>query len=209
MSDDVMEIRPKVDSDQCAYDLGYSNPALARPRVQFMHQVVCNAYRCGQLDAQNHAPRNSAYRREDYDEAFERRAPIADERAALLLKLQTASGVIWDSRSFQNGGPRVSVARKKWYDLGCVIDEARAALAINPQTDERECGNGDCGWRGKTYRMCGSVGPLCPECGETTEASAPVADREEERLDVQWEPLYAAPQDSDAMIAPKQEGKEK
>lgn len=102
-------------------------------------------------------------------------APVADERAALLLKLQTASGVIWNSRSFQNGGPRVSVARKKWYDLGCIIDEARAALVANPQADERECGNADCGWSGKTYRMCGSVGPLCPECGETTEASAPVA----------------------------------
>ena len=26
-----------------------------------------------------------------------------------------------------------------------------------------------CEWRGLTIRMCGSVGPLCPECGETTE----------------------------------------
>lgn len=58
------------------------------------------------------------------------------------------------------------------------IDEARAkraALASAPATGERECGNADCGWRGTTERMCGSVGPLCPECGETTEASAPVA----------------------------------
>lgn len=38
---------------------------------------------------------------------------------------------------------------------------------------ERECGNADCGWRGTTERMCGSVGPLCPECGEVTEAIAP------------------------------------
>lgn len=33
----------------------------------------------------------------------------------------------------------------------------------------RECGNGECGWKGATDRMLGSIGPLCPECGETTE----------------------------------------
>lgn len=36
----------------------------------------------------------------------------------------------------------------------------------------RECG---CGWSGPASEavMCGSVGPLCPECRETTEASIP------------------------------------
>jgi len=33
----------------------------------------------------------------------------------------------------------------------------------------RECCNDECGWKGTTDRMCGAVGPLCPECGETTE----------------------------------------
>lgn len=34
---------------------------------------------------------------------------------------------------------------------------------------ERTCNNGECGWHGTTDRMLGSIGPLCPECGETTE----------------------------------------
>lgn len=36
----------------------------------------------------------------------------------------------------------------------------------------RECGNSECGWKGTTNRMLGSIGPLCPDCGETTEAAA-------------------------------------
>lgn len=36
-------------------------------------------------------------------------------------------------------------------------------------TQQRECNNSECGWKGTTERMLGSVGPLCPKCGETTE----------------------------------------
>jgi len=57
----------------------------------------------------------------------------------------------------------------------CVRCSVLESKASEPVADERECGNADCGWRGTTERMCGSVGPLCPECGEVTEASAPVA----------------------------------
>jgi hypothetical protein len=39
----------------------------------------------------------------------------------------------------------------------------------------RECGNSECGWKGTTNRMLGSIGPLCPDCGETTEAAATTA----------------------------------
>jgi hypothetical protein len=53
---------------------------------------------------------------------------------------------------------------------------ARAVLALASHTGEaepvRECGNGECGWKGTTNRMLGSIGPLCPDCGETTEAAA-------------------------------------
>ncbi|WP_447988306.1 hypothetical protein [Achromobacter spanius] len=58
--------------------------------------------------------------------------------------------------------------------LPAAWEAARAALASAPVADERECGDAGCGWRGTTERMCGGVGPLCPECGEVTEASAPV-----------------------------------
>jgi hypothetical protein len=34
---------------------------------------------------------------------------------------------------------------------------------------ERECANPDCDWKGHTDRYLGSIGPLCPECGEVTE----------------------------------------
>lgn len=43
----------------------------------------------------------------------------------------------------------------------------------------RACGNEECNWSGKTERMCGEIGPLCPECGETTELVAPSQDVEE------------------------------
>ncbi len=61
-------------TEQDAYDLGYRNPASpARDHGPWRHVVDVNAYRCGQLDAQNQAPRNIDYRREDYDpETFER-----------------------------------------------------------------------------------------------------------------------------------------
>lgn len=89
-------------------------------------------------------------------------------------------------------------------------DKARAALASAPVADERECGNGDCGWRGTTGRMCGSVGPLCPECGETTEAIAPVAGESklpwhvpvQHWTDEEKAKLDAAPQASEAVRKP-------
>jgi hypothetical protein len=51
---------------------------------------------------------------------------------------------------------------------------SRDALASHTGEAEpvRECGNSECGWKGTTNRMLGSIGPLCPDCGETTEAAA-------------------------------------
>lgn len=39
------------------------------------------------------------------------------------------------------------------------------------------CNSDECGWTGPTSdtRMLGSIGPLCPRCGETTEAAHPPA----------------------------------
>lgn len=63
-------------TEQGCYDLGYENPARPSRDFAWQHLVDVNAYRCGQLDRQNHAPRNPNYRREDYDpETFERNAP--------------------------------------------------------------------------------------------------------------------------------------
>ncbi|MGE8567532.1 MAG: ASCH/PUA domain-containing protein [Achromobacter sp.] len=64
---------PNIRSDQCAYELGYFNPSLPRPTVQFAHAIFAFAYQCGQADAQNHAPINRDYRVDDYDEGFERK----------------------------------------------------------------------------------------------------------------------------------------
>lgn len=38
---------------------------------------------------------------------------------------------------------------------------------FEPVGELRSCTS--CNWSGKTDRMCGSAGPLCPECGDTTE----------------------------------------
>ncbi|MBB1593561.1 hypothetical protein [Achromobacter sp. UMC46] len=94
------------------------------------------------------------------------RAPVADEDrrptapdddaiAECWINASDCDGIAYDGPSFERG--------------------YRAALASAPVAGERECGNADCGWRGTTERMCGSVGPLCPECGEVTEAIAPVS----------------------------------
>ena len=56
-----------IESDQEAYDLGYSNPSVPFKNFEFRHVVVLNAFCCGQMDAQNNAPKNENYRREDYD----------------------------------------------------------------------------------------------------------------------------------------------
>lgn len=48
-----------------------------------------------------------------------------------------------------------------------------AAFFIDPVAPAaRECNSSDCRWKGAMDRMLGAVGPLCPECGETTEAVA-------------------------------------
>jgi hypothetical protein len=66
----------KVSREQTAYDLGYENPSTFRPKVEFLHLTVCNAYYYGQADYQNRQPRNSAFDRADYDpETFERKFP--------------------------------------------------------------------------------------------------------------------------------------
>lgn len=58
----------KINREQTAYDLGYDNPALSyKGNFVVPHMVVVNAYHCGQSDAQNHAPRASVFRAEDYD----------------------------------------------------------------------------------------------------------------------------------------------
>jgi hypothetical protein len=43
---------------------------------------------------------------------------------------------------------------------------AQAVPAQQVQSELRYCN--DCEWTGTTDRMCGAIGPLCPECGETT-----------------------------------------
>lgn len=66
-------------------------------------------------------------------------------------------------------------------DCICWHDEGTGPLAYTPQSElpklrwrtkpemkvVRVCNA--CNWKGHTDRMLGSIGPLCPECGETTE----------------------------------------
>lgn len=52
------------------------------------------------------------------------------------------------------------------------IFQPPAQSVIKPE-EQRECNA--CDWKGITYRMLGSIGPLCPRCGETTEIATPVA----------------------------------
>jgi hypothetical protein len=64
--------RPPV-GEQSIYNLGYDNPATLHKRFAWRHVTELNAYRCGQMDRQNQHPRNSEYRREDYE-------PISGDR---------------------------------------------------------------------------------------------------------------------------------
>jgi hypothetical protein len=64
-----------IHNEQEAYDLGYANPGIETRQFTWGHLVAINAFRCGQLDYQNHAPRNTAYKLDDYDPyTFERMA---------------------------------------------------------------------------------------------------------------------------------------
>jgi hypothetical protein len=58
---------PTPKTEQGCYDLGYNNPAKSHQNFRWPHVVDLNAYHCGQVDRQNHAPRNHDYRRDDYD----------------------------------------------------------------------------------------------------------------------------------------------
>lgn len=58
--------RPPV-GEQSIYNLGYDNPAKLHKHFAWHHVTELNAYHCGQMDRQNQQPRNSEYRREDYD----------------------------------------------------------------------------------------------------------------------------------------------
>lgn len=71
----------------------------------------------------------------------------------------------------------------------------------------RACCNDECGWIGQTDRMIGAIGPVCPNCGDTTEAlvlsridSKWLADQHGELLEllVTW---AAAPLHTNARIA--------
>jgi hypothetical protein len=66
--------------------------------------------------------------------------------------------------------PWAADQRGKWMTVNVPADlweriQAACAMPL------RECCNADCGWKGETDRMLGAVGPLCPECGEVTEAA--------------------------------------
>jgi hypothetical protein len=76
----------KAMTEQDAYDFGYDNPSMPPRTQKWDHTVFVNAFVCGQADAQNHAPRNRQYQREQYDpETFERRNRRVDLEAMTEL----------------------------------------------------------------------------------------------------------------------------
>jgi hypothetical protein len=122
-------------------------------------------------------------------------APVAlsdMERRAIDGLIAVARAAFNLADGAEDNGDHIKAYRADAEALGAALDaleelpDDQPGYAMGPSNkaewalrrmlaDERECGNSDCEWRGKTERMCGSVGPLCPECGEVTEASAPVA----------------------------------
>lgn len=60
------------ESEQAAYDLGYSNPAKSCREYTWRHLVFLNAYFNGQCDYQNQCPRNRDYDPDQYDSGGER-----------------------------------------------------------------------------------------------------------------------------------------
>lgn len=63
--------------------------------------------------------------------------------------------------------------------LWAIMEASRSSVGSaapkEAEQQRRGCTNEDCGWEGFTDRMCGSIGPLCPRCDDTTEVlrSAP------------------------------------
>lgn len=82
-----------------------------------------------------------------------------------------------DSRSLhvkQNDEPQVDNDRCLYFwrfGWNSCREAMLAAAPTPPASDYGGCGNGECNWHGpiEECRMLGSIGPLCPECGETVE----------------------------------------
>lgn len=60
------------------------------------------------------------------------------------------------------------ISTKEWVEVVAIVTQARGF--INEQAREQCCCNA-CEWTGPTVDtvMLGDVGPLCPQCHETTE----------------------------------------
>jgi hypothetical protein len=107
------------------------------------------------------------------------RAAWPADSAALRGVVTAAQDLDENSEELEldDGAGRAAVLRH-WHALDDALENLAEVLA-KPRT----CNNEACGWTGTTRRMLGAVGPLCPECGETTEeVSQPNAqDREDEK----------------------------
>lgn len=58
----------------------------------------------------------------------------------------------------------------RWLKMDDVYEGDPGVITLYRRSPpQRECNSEDCDWSGYTDRMCGSIGPLCPDCGETTE----------------------------------------
>ena len=80
-------------TEQGCYDLGYESPKISSRDFEWMHLVDVNAFRCGQLDRQNHAPRNHNYKREDM-------TPRPSNGSRLLFKEKRPARSIQRAESF-------------------------------------------------------------------------------------------------------------
>lgn len=61
---------------------------------------------------------------------------------------------------------RAAVAAEKTDSQGYSMPLYAKPVPADKPAELRYCN--DCDWKGTSDRMCGSIGPLCPECGETT-----------------------------------------
>lgn len=87
---------------------------------------------------------------------------------ATILQASTADVVnMMAVLGYREGSPAQTAQPEKPYSTQQFSNLSNQAHGF--AQPERLCGSDDCGWAGQSDRMLGTIGPLCPDCGETTE----------------------------------------
>lgn len=163
-------------------------------RNQFGFKIAAKVYEDGSFSVRlfnfikqptnaNTLPEAEAIKLRDFlNESYPKREPVlarpehscsVEEAMALTMeRYGQPGGALEQLAALERGEILGRPARKVHIHLPGDVRAVKVTARIEEQ---RECCNAECGWKGITDRVLSGhgnvpdVGPLCPECGETTE----------------------------------------